>query len=63
MFRCLVVKITTISDLLLVKSAKFIGKTGHRFRCLDIAAIFVYAAGSKVSGEALPDISNAALDF
>jgi len=56
-------KITTIGDLSLVKSAKFIGKTGHRFRCLDIAAILFTLLAAKCPGGALPDISSAALDF
>jgi len=43
-------KITTIGDLSLVKSAKFIAKTGHRFRCLDIAAILFTLMAAKCQG-------------
>jgi len=47
-------KITTIGDLSLVKSAMLIGKTGHRFRCLHIAAISFTLPAAKCQGGALP---------
>jgi len=56
-------KITTIGDLSLVKSAKFIGKTDPCFRCLNTATILFTLAAAKCQGGALPDISSAALDF
>jgi len=55
-------KITTIVDLSLLISAKFIGKTGPCFRFLDIAAILFTLQAAKRRG-ALPDISSSALDF
>ena len=44
-------KITTIGDLSPVKSAMLIGKTGPRFRCLDIAAILFMLPAAKCQGE------------
>jgi len=49
-------KITTISDLSLVKSAMLIGKTVPRFRCLDIAAILFRLPAAECQGRPMPDI-------
>ena len=56
-------KITMIDDLLLVKSAMLIGKTGPHFHCLYIAAILFMLPAVKCHGSPLPDINSTAADF
>jgi len=51
---------TTIGDLSQVKSAILIGKTGPRFRCLDVAATLFTLPAAECQGRPMPDINSAA---
>jgi len=52
-------KITEIGNLSLVKSAILTGKTGPRFRCLDISAILFTMLTAKCQGSTEPALSTA----